>query len=155
VRVFTAITDVATPRGTGYIGSFTTLELLIAGYGVVVVDNLYNSSEESINRMHLISGRRPAFYQIDVTDETALDDVFAKHPNIDSVVHFAALKVGLRPSLPLSPGVWVCGIHTVSARRQTHVVLVLAVVCKPMLLRAYAYSLISSSGRRRILRDSY
>jgi hypothetical protein len=111
--------------GTGYIGSFTTLELLIASYDVVVVDNLYNSSEESINRMHLISGKRPAFYKIDVTNESALDDVFAKHPNIDSVVHFAALKVGLRPSLPLLPGAQLS--HRLGPPAD-HVVLVLAVV---------------------------
>lgn len=80
--------------GTGYIGSFTSLALLEAGYDVVVVDNLYNSSEVALDRIELLCGRRPAFHKVDVTDEAALDEVFDKHPEIDSVIHFAALKVG-------------------------------------------------------------
>lgn len=79
--------------GTGYIGSFTTLALLEHGYDVVIVDNLYNSSEVALDRIELISGRRPHFYKVDITDEKGLDDVFSKHPEIDSVIHFAALKV--------------------------------------------------------------
>ncbi|RFU77331.1 udp-glucose 4-epimerase [Trichoderma arundinaceum] len=72
--------------GTGYIGSFTTLALLDAGYDVVIVDSLYNSSKVAIDRIELLSGRRPDFYQVDITDEKALDEVFAKHPAIDSAV---------------------------------------------------------------------
>lgn len=64
-----------------------------AGYKVVIVDNLYNASEECINRIELIAGIRPTFYKLDITDEAALDNVFSKHPEIDSVIHFAALKV--------------------------------------------------------------
>lgn len=79
--------------GTGYIGSFTALALLEADYKVVVVDNLYNSSEEALNRIELICGKRPQFYNLDVRDEAALDSVFDDHPDIDSVIHFAALKV--------------------------------------------------------------
>ena len=82
--------------GTGYIGSFTALALLEANYKVVVIDNLYNSSEESLNRIELICGKRPIFYKIDVRDEAALDKVFDKHPDIDSVIHFAALKVCMK-----------------------------------------------------------
>jgi UDP-glucose 4-epimerase len=78
--------------GTGYIGSFTTLALLENGYDVIVVDNLYNSSKVALDRIELICGKRPAFYQVDITDEAGLDEVFAKHPEIDSVIHFAALK---------------------------------------------------------------
>lgn len=78
--------------GTGYIGSFTSLALLQHGYDVVIVDSLYNSSEVALDRIELLAGRRPAFYKLDVTDEKALDDVFQKHPAIDSVIHFAALK---------------------------------------------------------------
>ncbi|KAI1014254.1 hypothetical protein LB504_008790 [Fusarium proliferatum] len=78
--------------GTGYIGSFTTLALLEHGYDVVIVDSLYNSSEVVLDRIELICGRRPSFYKVDVTDEKAIDEVFAKHPAIDSVIHFAALK---------------------------------------------------------------
>ena len=88
--------------GTGYIGSFTALALLENGYEVVIVDNLYNSSKVALDRIELISGKRPAFYQVDVTDEAALDGVFSKHPAIDSVIHFAALKaVGESGEIPL------------------------------------------------------
>ncbi|KAM5345212.1 hypothetical protein ACJ41O_011074 [Fusarium nematophilum] len=88
--------------GTGYIGSFTSLALLEHGYDVVIVDSLYNSSEVAIDRIELLCGRRPDFYKLDVTDEKALDEVFAKHPAIDSVIHFAALKaVGESGEIPL------------------------------------------------------
>ncbi|KAK9453461.1 UDP-glucose 4-epimerase [Dipodascopsis uninucleata] len=87
--------------GTGYIGSFTTLELLQAGYKVVVVDNLYNSSEEVLNRIEVICGKRPAFYNVDVTDYDALYEVFEKHPEIEAAIHFAALKaVGESTQIP-------------------------------------------------------
>jgi 2-polyprenyl-6-methoxyphenol hydroxylase-like FAD-dependent oxidoreductase len=79
--------------GTGYIGSFTALALLEAGYKVVITDNLYNSSAEVVNRIELICGKRPFFEKLDITDEKAFDAVFDKHPDIDSVIHFAALKV--------------------------------------------------------------
>lgn len=79
--------------GTGYIGSFTALALLEADYKVVIVDNLYNSSKEVINRIELICGKRPEFYELDILDEAALDKVFKEHPDIDNVIHFAALKV--------------------------------------------------------------
>ncbi|KIV93263.1 UDP-glucose 4-epimerase GalE [Exophiala mesophila] len=88
--------------GTGYIGSFTALALLEAGYDVVIVDNLRNSSQEVLNRIELICGRRPEYYNLDITNEAALDEVFAKHPAIDSVIHFAALKaVGESGEIPL------------------------------------------------------
>jgi UDP-glucose 4-epimerase len=81
--------------GTGYIGSFTTLALLEHGYKVIIVDSLYNSSKVSLDRIELLCGKRPEFYQVDITDEPALEKVFAAHPGIDSVIHFAALKVSL------------------------------------------------------------
>ncbi|KAJ4505115.1 UDP-glucose-4-epimerase [Exophiala dermatitidis] len=88
--------------GTGYIGSFTALALLEADYKVVIVDNLYNSSAEVLNRIELICGKRPEYYKVDITDEKALDEVFSKHPDIDSVIHFAALKaVGESGERPL------------------------------------------------------
>ncbi|KAF2873441.1 UDP-glucose 4-epimerase [Massariosphaeria phaeospora] len=88
--------------GTGYIGSFTALALLEADYKVVIVDNLYNSSKEVINRIELISGKRPEFYEADITDEAALDKIFADHPDINNVIHFAALKaVGESGEKPL------------------------------------------------------
>ncbi|KAL8769921.1 MAG: hypothetical protein Q9209_004168 [Squamulea sp. 1 TL-2023] len=88
--------------GTGYIGSFTALALLEADYEVVIVDNLYNSSEEVLNRIELICGKRPYFHNTDVRDEAAFDKVFSAHPAIDSVIHFAALKaVGESGEIPL------------------------------------------------------
>lgn len=85
--------DADSGSGTGYIGSFTALALLEADYKVVIADNLYNSSDEVLNRIELICGKRPEFEKLDVTDEKAFDAVFEKHPDIDSVIHFAALKV--------------------------------------------------------------
>ena len=85
--------------GVGYIGSFTVLALLEAGHEVVIVDSLYNASEECLNRIELISGKRPSFHNIDITDEAAFDKVFSAHPDIDSVIHFAALKVSSGPWL--------------------------------------------------------
>ncbi|EHA55155.1 UDP-glucose 4-epimerase [Pyricularia oryzae 70-15] len=88
--------------GTGYIGSFTSLALLENDYDVVIVDNLYNSSAVAIDRIELICGKRPAFHNVDITDEAALDKVFDAHPEIDSVIHFAALKaVGESGEIPL------------------------------------------------------
>ncbi|KAF2083224.1 UDP-glucose 4-epimerase [Saccharata proteae CBS 121410] len=88
--------------GTGYIGSFTTVALLDAGYKVVIVDSLYNSSEEVLNRIELITGKRPIFYKLDITDKSAIDKVFEEHPDIDNVIHFAALKaVGESGEIPL------------------------------------------------------
>ena len=77
--------------GAGYIGSHTVLELLQQGCEVVVVDNLANSSEESLKRVSHITGKQVQFYQGDILDKAFLDSIFAKH-NIESVVHFAGLK---------------------------------------------------------------
>jgi UDP-glucose 4-epimerase len=97
-----AVGTVLITGGTGYIGSFTSLALLEHGYDVVIVDSLYNSSKVALDRIELLCGRRPDFYEVDITDEKALDDVFAKHPAIDSVIHFAALKaVGESGEIPL------------------------------------------------------
>jgi UDP-glucose 4-epimerase len=89
--------------GTGYIGSFTTLALLEHGYHVVIVDSLYNSSEVALDRIELLCGKRPDFYKVDITDEAGLDKVFAAHPKIDSVIHFAALKVRVVPPAWIYP----------------------------------------------------
>ncbi|KAI7049244.1 UDP-glucose 4-epimerase, partial [Hortaea werneckii] len=88
--------------GTGYIGSFTALALLEADYKVIIVDNLYNSSQEVLNRIELICGKRPEYHNCDITDEKSLDAVFDKYPDIDNVIHFAALKaVGESGEIPL------------------------------------------------------
>ncbi len=78
--------------GTGYIGSHTVVELLNAGEDVVIVDNLYNSKLCVLDRIETITGRRPTFYEVDLLDREALDGVFDKHTDIDSVIHFAGLK---------------------------------------------------------------
>ena len=77
--------------GAGYIGSHTCVELLNAGYDVVVVDNLYNSSEKALQRVEQITGRKVTFYEVDLLDQPALKNVFDKE-NIESVIHFAGLK---------------------------------------------------------------
>lgn len=69
---------------------------------MVIVDNLYNSSAEVLNRIELICGKRPEYYSCDITDEKKLDEIFAAHPDIDNVIHFAALKaVGESGEIPL------------------------------------------------------
>ena len=88
--------------GAGYIGSHTTLELLKAGHDVVVVDNLCNSSEESLRRVAELAGRAPKFFQLDIRDEAALDQVVAAEGPFDATIHFAALKaVGESTQIPL------------------------------------------------------
>ena len=88
--------------GAGYIGSHTTLELLKAGHDVVVVDNLCNSSEESLRRVAELVGRAPKFYNLDIRDEAALDKVVAAEKPFDATIHFAALKaVGESTQIPL------------------------------------------------------
>ncbi len=87
--------------GAGYIGSHTCVELLEAGYDVVVVDNLYNASEKSVERVKEITGKDLAFYQADILDEEALDKIFEKE-KVDAVIHFAGLKaVGESVAKPL------------------------------------------------------
>ncbi|KVD65190.1 UDP-glucose 4-epimerase GalE [Burkholderia ubonensis] len=87
--------------GAGYIGSHTAVELLDHGYDVVIVDNLVNSKAESVRRVTQITGKTPAFHQVDVCDEAALGKVFDAHP-ITGVIHFAALKaVGESVAKPL------------------------------------------------------
>ncbi len=87
--------------GAGYIGSHTSLELLKAGYDVVVVDNLLNSKEESLKRVQKIAGKTLDFYKVDLRDKEALDSVF-RASQIEAVIHFAGLKaVGESVALPL------------------------------------------------------
>ena len=72
--------------GTGFIGSHTVVELLNEGYDVVIVDNLYNSKELVVDRIETITGKRPTFYKVDVTDRAALTEVFEKEPEIEAVI---------------------------------------------------------------------
>ena len=78
--------------GAGYIGSHTCVELLEAGYDVVVVDNLYNASEKSLERVKEITGKEVTFYQADIRDKEALDQIFDKEKDVEAVIHFAGLK---------------------------------------------------------------
>ena len=87
--------------GTGYIGSHTVLELLEAGMEVAVVDNLCNSSRESLERICKITGKEATFYDVDIRDEDGLRTVFQKEQPY-AVIHFAGLKaVGESVQIPL------------------------------------------------------
>ena len=77
--------------GAGYIGSHTCVELIEAGYEIVVVDNLYNSSTEAIRRVEEITGKPVTFYETDLLDKEGMQKIFDRH-RIDSVIHFAGYK---------------------------------------------------------------
>ncbi len=88
--------------GLGYIGSHTCVELLDAGYDIVIVDNLYNSDISVKDRIEKITGKTFKFYENDVCDEEALEKIFSEN-KIDAVIHFAAYKaVGESVKLPLN-----------------------------------------------------
>ena len=88
--------------GAGYIGSHTCVELIEAGHTPIVIDNLCNSSAESLNRVKTITGKEVAFYQGDVRDAALLNRIFSEH-TIDCVIHFAGLKaVGESVAMPLN-----------------------------------------------------
>ena len=87
--------------GAGYIGSHTCVELLNAGYEPIVVDNLSNSSEISLQRVEAITGKKVKFYKADLLDTTVMDQIFSEN-DIHSVIHFAAFKaVGESVAKPL------------------------------------------------------
>ena len=87
--------------GAGYIGSHTLIELINNNFEVVVIDNLANSSRESLRRVEQITGHEIPFIEADVRDQSVLDDIFTTY-NIDSVIHFAGLKaVGESVAKPL------------------------------------------------------
>ena len=77
--------------GAGFIGSHTCVELINAGYDVVIADNLYNSCQEAVNRIEKITGKSVKFYNVDLIDKSAVNDIFEKE-KIDSVIHFAGYK---------------------------------------------------------------
>lgn len=88
--------------GTGYIGSHTCVELIQAGYEVVILDNLYNSSRVVLNRIETITGVLPRFYEIDILNKEGIRQVF-KENKIDAVIHFAGYKaVGESVEIPLA-----------------------------------------------------
>ena len=88
--------------GAGYIGSHTSVELADAGYDVVIADNLINSSEEAVRRVRRLTGKDIPFIKAELCDPADVAHVFAEHPDIDAVVHFAGLKaVGESVAKPL------------------------------------------------------
>src|SRR5690554_968840 len=87
--------------GAGYIGSHTAVELLNAGHEVIILDNLYNASKTSMDRVKDITGKDMTFYEVDLLDKEKVNEVFEKE-KIDAVIHFAALKaVGESVQKPL------------------------------------------------------
>jgi UDP-glucose 4-epimerase len=88
--------------GTGYIGSHTVVELQNAGFEAIIIDDLSNSNIEVLDGIEKITAIRPAFFQMDCNDKARLGDLFAAHPGIKGVIHFAASKaVGESVSQPL------------------------------------------------------
>lgn len=88
--------------GAGYIGSHTCVELIQAGYEIVVVDNFVNSCPEAIHRVEQITGTTIPFVEADLCDAAAVEQLFNQFPEIDSVIHFAGLKaVGESVAKPL------------------------------------------------------
>lgn len=77
--------------GAGFIGSHTSIELLNAGYDIIILDNFVNSKPESLKRIKELAGRDFKFYQADIRDSEALDKIFTQN-RIDAVIHFAGLK---------------------------------------------------------------
>ncbi len=89
--------------GTGYIGSHTVVELQKAGFNVIIIDDLSNSSEAVVGQIEQITGIRPEFHCLNMLDAGLLDDFFAKSKGIDAVIHFAAFKaVGESVEKPLA-----------------------------------------------------
>ena len=78
--------------GTGYIGTHTIVELQAKGFEVIVIDSLVNSLSGVLNQVEQISGTKPLFYEFDLCDKTALENLFTTEKNIDAIIHFAALK---------------------------------------------------------------
>ncbi len=87
--------------GTGYIGSHTAVELLENNHEVIIIDNLYNSSKDVIDRIEKITNKKCKFYEADIRNKEMLDKIFNEN-EIDAVIHFAGLKaVGESVQLPL------------------------------------------------------
>ncbi len=94
--------NIVVTGGTGYIGSHTVVELLLQGYQVHIVDNLSNSDESMIERIHSITGITPKFTELDLRNKESVDSFFNDHNGVDGIVHFAALKsVGDSVNRPL------------------------------------------------------
>jgi len=89
--------------GLGYIGSHTVVELINKGYQVIIIDNLVNSSIETLDGIETITGVRPEFHQLDMINSEKLNALFENHNDTESIIHFAALKaVGESCSNPIA-----------------------------------------------------
>lgn len=88
---YTMLMNILVTGGAGYIGSHTVVELMSVGHTPIIIDNLCNSSAESLARVEQITGQRPVFYQADLRDRAALERLFDEQ-SIDAVIHFAGLK---------------------------------------------------------------
>lgn len=94
--------EILVTGGTGYIGSHTCVELVNAGYEVIVVDNLSNSNNVSLYRIHELTGKPIKFYNVDLLDKDSLETIFLDN-KIDAVIHFAGYKaVGESVQIPLN-----------------------------------------------------
>ena len=78
--------------GTGYIGSHTVVELIKAGYEVLIIDNLANSRIEVLDGIEKITGQKPHFEKLDLCDREGVRDCFNRYPEIKAIIHFAAYK---------------------------------------------------------------
>jgi len=88
--------------GTGFIGSHTVVELISAGYEVILVDDFSNSNPKILTQLETITGKKPEFVELDLCDEAKVKDLVAQHPDITGVIHFAAFKaVGESVQQPL------------------------------------------------------
>lgn len=88
--------------GLGFIGSHTAVELISSGYEVVIIDDLSNSQQFILDRIGQVTGIKPAFYEVNMQDQSMLDKVFQQEKQIDAVIHFAAYKaVGESVAQPL------------------------------------------------------
>src|ERR1017187_9861131 len=88
--------------GAGYIGSHTVVALIEAGFETVILDDLSNSLLGALDGIEKITGVKPGFYQINMTNASAIQDFFDKNPYFDGIIHFAALKaVGESVKQPL------------------------------------------------------
>lgn len=96
------MTKVLVTGGIGYIGSHTCVELIEEGYEIVILDNLFNSNISVLDKIETITGKKPKFYECDILDMSALENVFISEKSIEAVIHFAALKaVGESVEKPL------------------------------------------------------
>ena len=95
--------------GAGYIGSHTCVELIHAGYDIVIADNLVNSSREAVRRVEEIVGKPIPFVEVDLCDAAGVETLFAQHPDIQAVIHLPRSSLWGRACVNLwsiTPIIW-------------------------------------------------